>query len=315
MPNRTTDSVVGASLVRHPTEYETLEPLLVDEPLHSRCKILLLFNRPESGQIAAPNPLHLHCDHQKCGGVRRHELQHFEDLRAGGVSFIFLRYKCTNCETNLKIFGIRAEGSTRSPGFCTKIYQEPPFGEPIPKRLFEVIGESNREFFLQARRAIARGLGIGAYGYYRRIVENTKFDLIGSILKVARAVNSSSQQIELLQKAESERQFSKAIELLRDAAAIPPVLLIDGHNPLLLLHDLLSEGIHELDDTECLLRAREAEVILCEIADRMQMALTERKNVKEALASIMNRKTKRQTETPTTAISDKTAQPTQKQAH
>jgi len=94
---------------------------------------------------------------------------------------------------------------------------------------------------------------------------------------VAQATNAASEQIELLKKAQSERQFSKAIEMLGDVAAIPAVLLINGHNPLTLLHDLLSDGIHELNDDECLARAREVEVILCEIANRLQIALTERK--------------------------------------
>lgn len=79
--------------------------------------------------------------------------------------------------------------------------------------------------------------------------------------------------------------------MLRDVSAIPAVLLIDGHNPLALLHDLLSEGIHQLNDRECLERAQDAEVILCEIADRMQIAVTERKVVKAALSSILKRKT------------------------
>src|SRR6267143_1620038 len=113
------------------------------------------------------------------------------------------------------------------------------------------------------------------------------------VLKVAQATNASPEQIELLKKAQSERQFSKAIEMLRNVDAIPAVLLINGHNPLTLLHDLLREGIHELDDDECLKRAQEAEVILCEIADRMQIALTERKTVKDALSSILNRKARK----------------------
>jgi hypothetical protein len=114
--------------------------------------------------------------------------------------------------------------------------------------------------------------------------------LVGSVLEVAQATNALPGQIELLKKAQSETQFSKAIEMLRDVSAIPAVLLIDGHNPLALLHDLLSEGIHRLDDRECLERAQEAEVILCEIADRMQVAVTERKTVKAALSNIMKRK-------------------------
>lgn len=203
-----------------------------------------------------------------------------------------MSYGCTDCQRHFKIFGIRATRKTEkaSTTICTKIYQEPSFGQPIPKRLFEIIGEENREFFLQARRSIARGLGIGAYGYYRRIVENTKFDLIGSVLKVAEATNAPTSQIELLKKAQKERQFSKAIDILRDVAAIPAVLLIDGHNPLALLHDALSKGIHELADGECLERAQESEIVLCEIANRIQIALTEHKAVKAALSSILKRK-------------------------
>ena len=53
---------------------------------------------------------------------------------------------------------------------------------------------------------------------------------------------------------------------------------------------MLSEGIHQLDDAECLARAQEAEVILCEVADRIQIALTDRREVKAALSSIMGRK-------------------------
>jgi hypothetical protein len=48
--------------------------------------------------------------------------------------------------------------------------------------------------------------------------------------------------------------------------------------------------LQELLQDECLERSQEAEVILCEIADRMQIAMTERKTVKAAITSILNRK-------------------------
>jgi hypothetical protein len=293
--NTMAEGSVSSPVARSPSDlkqYSTLEPLLRDEPLHSRCIISHLF-ADALATIQVPKEVHFHCDHEKCGGIRRHVYERQDALWTQDGSYAFLRYGCTNCTTTLKIFGLKAEAvSSPKAGICTKIYQEPSFGEAIPKRLFEIIGEDNREFFLQARRAIARGLGIGAYAYYRRIVENTKFDLVSSVLRVAQATNSPSGQIDLLQKAQSERQFSKAIDLLRDASAIPPVLLIDGHNPLVLLHDLLSEGIHKLPDAECLERARQAEIVLSETAGRMQVALTQRKNLKAAITSIMNRKAK-----------------------
>jgi hypothetical protein len=291
-PNASLNSAVPVTQAE-PTATTTVAELLEEVPLHSPRRVQRLFEGAEYVQLMFSPEIHVHCDHPKCGGVRRHVKQNEQRFTPDKTNFyFFVDYRCTNCTTSFKVYGLRAERKAAGivPGVCTKIYQEPPFGQPIPKRLFHVIGESNREHFLQARRAIARGLGIGAHAYYRRIVENTKFELVGSVLEVAQATTASPQQIELLKKAQSETRFSKAIEILRDVSAIPAVLLIDEQNPLALLHDLLSEGIHQLDDRECLERAQEAEVILCEIADRMQVAVTERKAVKAALTSIMKRK-------------------------
>lgn len=278
-----------------PMEKCTMSQLLQDVPIHSPRSIQRLFSQPEFGNLAFPQEIYAHCNHQRCEGVRRHIFGSQDRFKRGDCFYFFVVYTCTNCDASDKLFGLKAQRKDEKTvsGICTKIYQEPAFGDPIPRRLFHIIGETNREYFLQARRAIARGLGIGAYAYYRRIVENTKFELINSVLEVAQATNAPNEQIELLNKAQSETQFSKAIGMLRDVSAIPAVLLIDGHNPLSLLHDLLSEGIHGLSDEDCLERAKEAEIILCEIADRMQIAVTERKTVKAAITNILNRKADR----------------------
>ena len=286
-----TSTIAAQTTVAHPV---TMEQLLEDVPLHSRQPVEELFDQPQFGNVKFPGEIRMHCEHPKCDGVRRHtRLSSDRQTKLGESFYYFALYLCENCRLRLKVFGLKAERQSEHhiAGFCTKIYQDPPFGQPIPRNLFHIIGEANREHFLQARRAIARGLGIGAYAYYRRIVENTKFDLIDSVLEVAQATKALPEQVGLLKKAQSERQFSKAIQILSDASAIPPILLIAGHNPLSLLHDLLSEGIHQLDDEECLKRAQEAEVILYAIADRMQTAVTEQKEVKAALASILKRKT------------------------
>jgi len=117
----------------------------------------------------------VHCDHERCGGDREHNKGEGTYYALKDDFYWYVPYLCRNCAQSVKVFGLKAQrqGETSFGGICTKIYQEPPFGLPIPKRLFQVIGEANREHFLNARRAIARGLGIGAYAYYRRIVEST----------------------------------------------------------------------------------------------------------------------------------------------
>jgi hypothetical protein len=271
--------------------------MLESVPLHSprQVETLLDSSKATGCYVHFPSSINLYCKHETCGGVRRHNWE-----REFGASlfiwdrtyYAFVAYACTNCLASKQVFGLKSvwNGKQGASGVCTKIYQEPPFGPPIPSRVFSIIGDANRECFLQARRAIARGFGIGAYAYYRRIVENTKFDLVTSVLDVAVKTNAPAGQVGLLRKAQKETQFSKAMEMLNDVAAIPPSLLIRGHNPLALLHDALSEGIHQLDDDECLKRAEAAEVILCELARSMQAALAERKEVEAALSSIMKRK-------------------------
>jgi hypothetical protein len=270
-----------------------LDELLENVPLHSPRHVSRLFEQAEFANLYAPEDIRVHCEDQKCDGVRRHRKQKEDKFQINDSIFHYqLVYMCSNCTSRAKVFILKAQRKDRGKhsGTCTKIYQEPAFGSPIPKKLFQVIGEVNREYFLQARRAIARGLGIGAYSYYRRIVESTKFDLVNSILQLAEATNASAHQVALLKRAQGETQFSKAIEMLRDVGAIPAVLLIDGHNPLSLLHDLLSEGLHQLSDSDCLQRSTEAEIVLCEIAYRMQAAMTDRKAVKDTITSIMKRK-------------------------
>jgi hypothetical protein len=240
----------------------SLVELLQDVPLHASRRISLNFRKTTAEPVIDfPLTIRVHCENEKCDGVRRHEKQNqIQDVIGKSTLYCIVDYLCKDCLTCQIIFAVRIaprDEALSNPWTFTKVYQEPPFGSPIPKRLFHVIGKENREYFLQARRAIARGLGIGAYAYYRRIVENAKFDLVGSVLEIAQATNAAPEQIDQLKKAQSERQFSKAIEMLRDVAAIPAGLLIDGHNPLLLLHDLLSEGVHQFSDSECLERAQD----------------------------------------------------------
>jgi hypothetical protein len=283
-------TALAEARVLQPLPIATVAEILVGAPLHASREVQLLYSSAPF-RLLIPNEIEIHCDNTDCGGTRRHLRSGTDSLRNESDHYVFAHFTCVNCEEDVKIFGLKC---TPRPGgmsgVCTKIYQDPPFGAPIPKKLFSLIGEDNREHFLNARRAIARGLGIGAYAYYRRIVENSKFHLIQTVLEVGISTAASPDQLETLKAAAAETQFTKAVDMLRAAASIPAALLINGQNPLTLLHDALSEGIHQLSDKDCLERAQDAEVVLCELAERIQAALTDRNAVKQALSNIARRK-------------------------
>ncbi len=72
--------------------------------------------------------------------------------------------------------------------------------------------------------------------------------------------------------------------------AIPESLLINGQNPILLLHGALSEGIHALSDEECLSIASSVRVVLVELSDRLSQSLKDEAELTRALAVIMGKR-------------------------
>jgi hypothetical protein len=132
------------------------------------------------------------------------------------------------------------------------------------------------------------GLGIGAFAYYRRVVEEQKGRIIEEIGKVAVKIKPSKETAELFAKAKAETQFTTAIDMIK--SAIPEAVLIDGHNPLTLLHSALSEGLHAHTDEQCLELATSIRVVLTELAERISTALKEEATLKSAVSRLLNRK-------------------------
>ena len=228
--------------------------------------------------------IQLHCE--ICNGVRYFECgsSHYVSTP---TDFEFVTYQCKNCEETKKTFALLvAPDSNRSTGRVHKLGEFPPFGPPIPARVMKLIGE-DRELFLKGRRAELRGLGIGAFAYYRRVVEEQKSRIIEEIGKVALKIKPSKETEELFAKAEAETQFKTAIDLIK--SAIPESLLIDGHNPLTLLHSALSEGLHSQTDEQCLELATSIRVVLTELAERISTALKEEATLKTAVSRLLNR--------------------------
>ncbi len=237
--------------------------------------------------LATPD-LQLHCDSETCQGIR------FYDCKEGAYTGITIKwqhvilvYVCRNCNRQRKLFALLFRLTRPSEGSAYKLGEFPVFGPPIPARVISLIGP-DRELFIRGRRSENQGLGIGAFAYYRRVVENQWQRLVNEILRVAKRLNSPAPMIQALEAASVETKFSKAVDDVKDA--IPSVLLIDGHNPLTLLHRALSEGLHDRSDEDCLQLAASIRVLLYELAERLGLALKEEKELKEALSRLFQRR-------------------------
>jgi hypothetical protein len=154
-----------------------------------------------------------------------------------------------------------------------------------PARLIRLFGK-DRETFLKGRQCENHGLGIGAFVYYRRVVESHKDQILDEVIKVSKKVGASSQMLNTLEAAKEEIQFSKALASVKDA--IPQALLINGQNPLTLLHSALSVGLHDQTDETCLELAHDVRVVLIELAERLGRALKDEAELNTAVSRLMN---------------------------
>jgi hypothetical protein len=275
---------------------------LANAPPDSTSEIRNLWEQSGTNFRTLTPDVFLYCDSEECDGFR------FFAYESGSIylhgknwDFDFLHYRCRNCRKKGKSFALAVTmRGNPGEGIALKVGETPPFGPHTPTRLFKLIGEEDRDLFLRGRRAESRAMGIGAFAYYRRVVENQKTRIIGEIAKVAAKLGAKSNVLEEFKAAAKETQFSAAINQIKHG--IPETLLIDGHhNPLTLLHDALSEGLHANTDAECLELAHAIRVVLTELAERISLALKQEKELTTAVSKLLNRKSENTSTEPSTA--------------
>jgi hypothetical protein len=243
---------------------------------------------PSEAHIYWPE-IKLYCDSPECEREMMFDEQDSEHLFARSTVWksVFVRYRCRHCKKTGKLFALHMVViEDRYSLAVFKIGEWPPFGPVTPSRVISLLG-SAKEHFLKGRKAESLGLGIGAFAYYRRAIEEQKALIIGEIVKTARKVQSPPELIAQLEEAGRESSFSRSVEKIKDG--IPEVLRIDGHNPLTLLHSALSEGLHSDSDAECLELATTIRIVLMDFCDRVGRALADQKELSSSISKLLNR--------------------------
>lgn len=234
----------------------------------------------------------LHCD--QCEGVRSFEpAKNVIYYGFKEVNDYFFLYKCRNCRRYFKTYAVKFWNfHVTEKTVCSVKYGEIPFfGPPVSKKLSSILG-SGRDYFFKGRRAENQGLGIAAFAYYRRVVEDQKDRIIDEIIKVCNVLHAGQVLIDELEAAKRETQFTTAVEQIK--SGLPQILMIDSHNPLTVLHGALSKGLHALPDEECLKIAGHIRVIMAELAERLSIALKDTGELNEAVKELVALRKKEQ---------------------
>jgi len=152
----------------------------------------------------------------------------------------------------------------------------------------EAFGEIDLYLYEQALGSRLSGMGIGAMTYMRRVVENEMSRLLDLLIE---ELSSTPEHVEKLKRAK-ELQDENAFAAKARVAdlVLPPSLFPDNQNPFSKLHDLCSEGLHQLDDVESCERFDEAKDLFELLFQRLLHERESRRLYTENLKKLSSRK-------------------------
>ena len=172
-----------------------------------------------------------------------------------GITFR-LKYLCASCKTKLFLFYIEFGEITFKSGkkmktsqWIRKVGQNPPWEIKVDKKLDNLLGVYS-ELYKKGMTCESEGYGIGAYAYYRRIVEGIIDKLLDSISELIENDENKEIYFEALARTKNAKDASHKIEIVKDI--LPPSLTPDGLNPLSIIYSSISQGIHSNTDEHCL---------------------------------------------------------------
>jgi hypothetical protein len=199
----------------------------------------------------------------------------YSNVPLAGISVRAI-YRCVGCSKYDRYFLIKFDEARE---FVMKVGQDPAWTIAVDRQLEQMLG-SHTDTYKKGLICESQGYGIGAYGYYRRIVEEIIDQLLDEIVNLIPPTEQSTY-VAALAKAKSTHIAQEKIDLVKDL--LPPSLRPEGLNPLSVLHDSLSAGLHSQPDERCIELAattREALVFL------VHQVLTHKKAAKTFTESI-----------------------------
>lgn len=208
----------------------------------------------------------------------------FHDRRS---EFVEVQYKCKNCGSLANCWFFFS--FWRSDGWIEKVGQYPPLEREPSNVLAGALSDEDLGLYRHALTTRNSNFGIGAVAYLRRIVENRINDLLDLVAEAATADDPDSPLLKEVEAVKADRRFSEKIELA--AKLLPKSLTRDG-NPVAMLHDLTSAGLHGESDEECVETFDRCKLAFEYVVQRLKEAHDEDSGYRTAIRALLGRKAK-----------------------
>ncbi|WP_223478767.1 hypothetical protein [Oricola indica] len=195
-----------------------------------------------------------------------------------------LQYVCASCQKFERYFIIKIDEER---GWISKVGQYPPWSVKTDANLSALLGE-HKDYLASGLILESQGYGIGAFAYYRRIVEETIDELLSDVGELL-AGEEKETYLTALSAVRKTRVTAEKIDLVKDL--LPPILRPDGMNPLRALHEALSEGLHAQTDENCLTQAMIIRELLVYLATQLAASRNAAKSFTDNMRKLLDAKT------------------------
>lgn len=206
----------------------------------------------------------------------------YSNYPVGGLVFRTV-YLCIHCENFERVFYVAADGQRK---WLMKVGQFPAW-EINSNPLIEKLLGKHASHYKKGLICESQSYGIGAYGYYRRIVEETIDELLNEISQLL-AGDELGTFSEALAKTKKTTITQEKIDLVKNL--LPSILRPDGMNPLSVLHSSLSEGLHAASDEACLEQAVIIREVLVFLVNQVAASKAAAKSFTDNMRKLLEKK-------------------------
>ena len=153
-------------------------------------------------------------------------------------------YKCAGCGKFTHHFLIELD---ENHNHILKAGQTAELNIKLDKNIKKLLG-SKIEFYKKGLICESQGYGIGAFVYYRRVVEELIDEIIGMIKNILQTEDEKTNYLKAVNKIQESHNAQDKIDLIKKQ--LPNSL--SEKNYFKIIYSSVSVGIHSLNDEECL---------------------------------------------------------------
>lgn len=258
------------------TEKFTAQKFLEEWPLYASVTI--------AGQLIWPANISFHCT--VCG---KETTWPGSQVNCSASSIQMRRYTCLLCsklQVTFAVHCIYAPNDERYDSTLQKIGQFPAPSITIARALASHLGDS-APLYRKALTSRNQGYGIAAVAYLRRIVEDKTDELIDIVGQLAHGRGLSETDIQAILAAKNQQTYSDKLKVASEV--IPATLRPGGSNPFGTLYGLLSDGLHDRTEEECLAISDEIREVFEYIFENLRTQIEDEKRFIDKMTKLTSR--------------------------